>query len=116
MRRLLLSVDGKPWYSRRKCTVEPVFGKIKSVMAFRHFMLRGAKHAHDELDLVFTAWDVKRMRKLMTARRNRTAFGPRNHTQHETLGWGSDQFVFSSQNPELNMPLIAEASVPSTCS
>jgi len=45
MRHRLLTAEGKQWYSRRKCTVEPVFGIIKSVMGFRHFMLRGAKHA-----------------------------------------------------------------------
>lgn len=65
MRHRLSSTDGKRWYSRRKCTVEPVFGIIKSVLGFRHFMLRGAAHAHDEWNLVCIAWNLKRMHKML---------------------------------------------------
>lgn len=41
MRSVLATPDGKQVYSRRKCTVEPVFGQIFAARGFRQFLLRG---------------------------------------------------------------------------
>ena len=46
---------------RRKQTVEPVFGIIKSVMGFRQFLLRGLDNVTNEWTLVCLAWNLKRM-------------------------------------------------------
>ncbi|MCL5266634.1 MAG: transposase [Bacteroidetes bacterium] len=43
MRRKLRTKKGKKIYSKRKETVEPVFGQIKQVRGFRQFLLRGWK-------------------------------------------------------------------------
>lgn len=48
-------------YALRKQTVEPVFGIIKSVMGFRHFLLRGLDNVRNEWTLVCLAWNFKRM-------------------------------------------------------
>jgi hypothetical protein len=50
------AIDG-----RRKCTVEPVFGIIKSVLGFRQFHLRGLQAVSGEWTLVSLAWNLKRM-------------------------------------------------------
>jgi hypothetical protein len=41
MKRRLKTKEGRKIFSRRKCTIEPVFGIIKHVMGFRQFLLRG---------------------------------------------------------------------------
>ncbi len=41
MKHRLKTLEGRSIYGRRKCTVEPVFGIIKSVLGFRQFQLRG---------------------------------------------------------------------------
>jgi transposase len=41
MRTVLDTPEGKKAYSRRKCTVEPVFGQIFAARGFRQFLLRG---------------------------------------------------------------------------
>jgi transposase len=41
MQAELATPDGKKIYSRRKCTVEPVFGQIFAARGFRQFLLRG---------------------------------------------------------------------------
>ena len=41
MRRKLSTIKGQLIYSRRKSTVEPVFGQIKQVRGLRQFLLRG---------------------------------------------------------------------------
>ncbi|MBV8647718.1 IS1182 family transposase [Paludibacterium sp.] len=52
---------GRAVYARRKQTVEPVFGIIKSVLGFRQFMLRGLRKVSGEWSLVCLAWNLKRM-------------------------------------------------------
>jgi transposase len=61
MRHLLVTMAGRALYAKRKCTVEPVFGIVKSIMGFRQFSLRGLANVKGELDLVAMAWNLKRM-------------------------------------------------------
>jgi transposase len=60
----LKTKNGKEIYKKRKETVEPVFGIVKSVLGFRHFMLRGLEKVNLEWDLVTLAYNVKRLHKL----------------------------------------------------
>ncbi len=57
------SAQGKALYAKRKSTVEPVFGIVKSVQGvrFRHFLLRGLEAARSEQSLVCMGWNLKRM-------------------------------------------------------
>ncbi len=64
MKHKLKTKTGRVMYAVRKCTVEPVFGIIKSVMGFRQFSMRGLKKAEGEWNLVCLAWNLKRMAKL----------------------------------------------------
>jgi transposase len=52
MARKLLTIKGQRIYSKRKYTVEPVFGQIKEARGFRRFSFRGLEHCQDEWDLV----------------------------------------------------------------
>jgi transposase len=61
MKRRLKTLEGRAIYGRRKCTVEPVFGIIKSVLGFRQFHLRGLKGVTGEWTLVSIAWNLKRL-------------------------------------------------------
>jgi len=56
--------SGKEIYSRRKCTIEPVFGVIKAVMGFRQFLFRGLSQVKQEWKLVCLAWNLKRLHKM----------------------------------------------------
>lgn len=64
MKRRLQTSSGRKIYARRKSTVEPVFGIIKAVMGFHHFMLRGLQAVEGEWTLVCLAWNFKRMHGL----------------------------------------------------
>ena len=61
MKHRLKTREGRAIYGRRKCTVEPVFGIIKSVLGFRQFHLRGLETVSGEWTLVSMAWNLKRM-------------------------------------------------------
>ena len=61
MKHALKTQTGRAAYARRKQTVEPVFGIIKSVLGFRQFSLRGLKKVTGEWMLVCLAWNLKRM-------------------------------------------------------
>lgn len=65
MNQRLDSDRGRALYRLRQQTVEPVFGIIKSVMGFRHFMLRGLDKVRGEWDLVCLAYNCKRLHRLM---------------------------------------------------
>ena len=65
MARKLKTKKGKNIYKKRKETVEPVFGIIKSVMGFRQFMLRGIEKVNTEWSLVRVAYNFKRLHRLM---------------------------------------------------
>jgi transposase len=61
MKHRLKTQAGRAIYAKRKCTVEPVFGIIKSVMGFRQFLLRGVESVRGEWNLVCMAWNLKRL-------------------------------------------------------
>jgi len=69
MARKLKTKKGKQIYKKRKETVEPVFGIIKSVMGFRQFMLRGIEKVNTEWALVRVAYNFKRLHRLMGGKR-----------------------------------------------
>jgi len=64
MAHLLKTKAGKAKYKKRKETVEPVFGIIKSVLGFRQFLLRGLEKVNLEWDLVTLAYNFKRLYKI----------------------------------------------------
>ena len=59
--------EAKQKYRRRKSTVEPVFGIIKSVLGFTRFQMRGINKVKSEWQLVTLAYNVKRLAKMMAA-------------------------------------------------
>ena len=67
MQAKLQTEDGKNRYKRRKQTVEPVFGIIKSALGFRQFLLRGLDNVRGEWNLVTMAYNVKRLFALAAA-------------------------------------------------
>lgn len=67
MRHRLKTKDGRATYAKRKSTVEPVIGCIKSVLGFRQFMLRGLENVNGEWNLVALGWNLKRMFNLKYA-------------------------------------------------
>jgi len=67
MQEKLKTDAGRRLYAKRKHTVEPVFGIIKSVMGFRQFLLRGLEKVTGEWDLVCLAYNVKRLWALKAA-------------------------------------------------
>jgi transposase len=67
MRRRLKIPEYKAIYKKRKQTVEPVFGIIKSVLGFRQFSLRGLVQTDREWSLVCLAYNLKRMFKMSLA-------------------------------------------------
>jgi transposase len=68
MKAKLETDDAKTQYAKRKQTVEPVFGIIKSAMGFRRFHLRGIAHVATEWLLVALAYNCRRMIPLCQAR------------------------------------------------
>ena len=58
---------GKAIYGLRKCTVEPVIGIIKEILAFRQFSLRGLAAAAGEWCLVCLAFNLKRLHVLLAS-------------------------------------------------
>jgi hypothetical protein len=75
MIRKLKTKKGKGVYKKRKETVEPVFGIIKSVMGFRQFMLRGIEKVNTEWALVRVAYNFKRLHKLIAGKSMRECLG-----------------------------------------
>jgi len=65
MRHRLRTKAGRTLYALRKQTVEPVFGIIKEVMAFRRFMLRGKAKVSLEWTLVTLAYNFRRLHRLI---------------------------------------------------
>ena len=61
MKHRLKTKSGKAVYAKRKSTIEPVFGIIKSVIGFRQFLLRGMEAVKGEWDLVCIAFNLKRL-------------------------------------------------------
>ena len=65
MQHRMKTKDGKELYALRKCTVETVIGIIKHVLGFREFSMRGLDLAEAEWSMVCSAWNLKRMHRLM---------------------------------------------------
>ena len=61
MRQKLDSKAGKAIYGKRKHTVEPPFGHIKTIMGFTSFMLRGIDKVRGEFKLVSTAHNLRKV-------------------------------------------------------
>jgi transposase len=61
MRHRLKTKQGKEMYAKRKSTVEPVIGIVKSALGFRQFLLRGLENVNGEWNLVALGWNLKRM-------------------------------------------------------
>ena len=61
MRRKLDSESGKAIYGKRKCSVEPSFGHIKSIMGFTCFQLRGKQKVTGEFKLVSIAHNLRKI-------------------------------------------------------
>lgn len=61
MRQKLDSDSGKTIYGKRKYTVEPPFGHIKSIMGFTSFLLRGNQKVTGEFKLVSIAHNLKKI-------------------------------------------------------
>jgi transposase len=67
MQEKLQTDEARDKYKKRKSTVEPVFGIIKSVLGFKQFHLRGMKKVKSEWTLITLAHNCKRMAKLSMA-------------------------------------------------
>ena len=67
MKAKLQSDDGKARYKKRKQTVEPVFGIIKSAIGFTRFHLRGLAHVAAEWLLIALAYNCRRLHRLQSA-------------------------------------------------
>ena len=61
----LQTPDGRELYAKRKSTVEPVFGIVKSAIGFRSFFLRGLEKVRGEWTLVCTAYNLKHLHALV---------------------------------------------------
>jgi hypothetical protein len=61
MRQKLDSDSGKAAYGKRKHTVEPPFGHIKSIMGFTSFMIRGNDKVKGEFKLVSSAHNIRKI-------------------------------------------------------
>ena len=67
MKAKLETEDGKARYKKRKQTVEPVFGIIKSAIGFTRFHLRGIQNVAAEWLLVALAYNCRRLHNLRPA-------------------------------------------------
>lgn len=57
----LQTPTGKEAYSKRKETVEPVFGQIKEARGLRRFLLRGLGCVHAEWNLMCTTHNLLKL-------------------------------------------------------
>ena len=67
MKAKLEREDAKGLYRKRKQTVEPVFGIIKSAMGFLRFHIRGLRNVAAEWTLTALAYNCRRLACLQTA-------------------------------------------------
>jgi transposase len=67
MKAKLQTEAGKSRYKKRKQTVEPVFGIIKSAIGFTRFHLRGREKVATEWLLIALAYNCRRLYNLMPA-------------------------------------------------
>ena len=66
MKARLENEDTRRLYKKRKQTVEPVFGIIKSAMGFLRFRLRGLTNATTEWNLIALAYNCRRINRILT--------------------------------------------------
>ena len=64
MKARLETDDAKALYKKRKQTIEPVFGIIKSAIGFVHFHLRGIQNVASEWTLIALAYNCRRIQRL----------------------------------------------------
>jgi DDE family transposase len=67
MKAKLETDDAKALYAKRKQTVEPAFGIIKSAMGFVRFRLRGLPNFAAEWVLAALAYNCRRLHRLRAA-------------------------------------------------
>ncbi len=67
MRRKLLTRAGLAIYSRRKTTVEPVFGQVKQARGFRQFLLRGIGKVRAEWSLMCLTHNLLKLYRVAAA-------------------------------------------------
>lgn len=67
MKAKLQTEAAKALYARRKQTVEPAFGIIKSAMGFLRFHLRGLRNVAAEWTLTALAYNCRRLHRLQSA-------------------------------------------------
>ena len=67
MKAKLETDDAKALYKKRKQTVEPVFGIIKSAIGFVRFRLRGIQKVATEWTLIALAYNCRRIQRLQAA-------------------------------------------------
>ena len=67
MKAKLETDDAKVLYKKRKQTVEPVFGIIKSALGFVRFRLRGLQNVATEWTLISLAYNCRRITRLQAA-------------------------------------------------
>src|SRR6185312_6972969 len=103
--------DAKDLYKKRKQTVDPVFGIIKTAIGFRQFSLRGIGKAAAEWTLVTLAYNCRRMVTLQTASPSRAAV---------TASSGYDRYRSTHQSDRLLETTSRAAdrgnSTPASCS
>lgn len=74
MRRKLRTKEGKRIYSKRKESVEAVFGQIKEVRGIRSFLLRGIEKVKAEWDLICLTHNILKLWGYFCPNGRRTAF------------------------------------------
>ena len=65
----LKTPEGHGQYKKRKETIEPAFGIIKSRLGFRQFLMRGLEKVGIEWDLVTLAYNMKRLHRMESVKR-----------------------------------------------
>ena len=58
---------GRKEYGKRKCTSEPVFGIIKTVMGYSSFLTRGLENVRKEWTMICIGYNIKRIFSLFNA-------------------------------------------------
>lgn len=61
----LTSEEGRQKYNQRMGIVEPVFAQLKYIMGFNRFLLRGLDKVKSEFSLICTAYNIKKVAKLL---------------------------------------------------
>ncbi len=110
--RLLSQPEGQALYRQRKCTVEPVFGQIKSGMGFRRFFYRGRIKVSSEWNLVCTAFNIKKIAALIRAGRapnpEKSCFLIRKRCCYAfQYFWGYCKHLFKSLRSTINLSVLS---------